>query len=145
MTDSTILNSSGNASSSGGILSALMSFLLKIGYFSTGLVGIVAALLYSKQESLLYFPEMQGLERSPARNPRGYRSPSEYHIPFESHMIRCEDGVNIHAWLFLQRNSKADRSPTILYFHGNAGNIGLRLPNAHQMFTNLKAYSHGRI
>lgn len=54
-------------------------------------------------------------------------------------MIKCTDGASIHAWLLLQPNSKATRRPTIIFFHGNAGNIGLRLPNAHQMYTRLNA------
>jgi pimeloyl-ACP methyl ester carboxylesterase len=54
-------------------------------------------------------------------------------------MIRCEDGVSIHSWLLLHPNSKVQKKPTIVFFHGNAGNIGLRLPNAHQMYTQLNA------
>jgi abhydrolase domain-containing protein 13 len=56
-------------------------------------------------------------------------------VPFEEHYIACPDGVSIHAWLLKYR----DDSPTILFFHGNAGNIGLRLPNALQMMRNLQA------
>lgn len=90
-------------------------------------------------ESLLYFPEIGGIPRRPASNPRRYRSPSEYNIPFETHIIKCQDGVSIHSWLLLHPNSKAQRQPTIIFFHGNAGNIGLRLPNAQQMYSRLNA------
>eukprot|EP00554_Chaetoceros_debilis_P004254 CAMPEP_0194082282 /NCGR_PEP_ID=MMETSP0149-20130528/7831_1 /TAXON_ID=122233 /ORGANISM="Chaetoceros debilis, Strain MM31A-1" /LENGTH=378 /DNA_ID=CAMNT_0038764397 /DNA_START=385 /DNA_END=1521 /DNA_ORIENTATION=- len=54
-------------------------------------------------------------------------------------MIKCEDGVSIHSWLLLHPQSLSERIPTILFFHGNAGNIGLRLPNAHQMFKQMNA------
>jgi len=67
---------------------------------------------------------------------RHYQSPSEYRIPYESHMIRCQDGVSIHSWLLLQINSK--ECPTIVFFHGNAGNIGMRLPNAKKMYKELQ-------
>lgn len=82
-----------------------------------------------------YFPEIGGLPRRPKDNPRNYRSPEEHGVPFEDHYIACSDGVAIHAWLLKYR----DDSPTILFFHGNAGNIGLRLPNALQMMRNLQA------
>ena len=89
---------------------------------------------------LQYFPEVSGLPRRPKNNPRGYRSPEERQLPFESHRIVCSDGVHIHAWL-LQAKSVADwtHAPTLLFFHGNAGNIGLRIPNALQMMQQLGA------
>jgi abhydrolase domain-containing protein 13 len=85
-----------------------------------------------------YFPEISGLPRRPENNPRGYRSPEERQLPYESHMITCSDGVHIHAWL-LHAPVVADwtQRPTILFFHGNAGNIGLRIPNAVQMLQQL--------
>jgi pimeloyl-ACP methyl ester carboxylesterase len=51
----------------------------------------------------------------------------------------CEDGVSIHSWLLLHPSSRNERVPTIMFFHGNAGNIGLRLPNAIQMYQYLRA------
>lgn len=116
-----------------------MRLMFRLGSFGTGLIALAAGLLYIKQESLLYFPEIGGIPRRPASNPRGYRSPSEYSIPFESHMIKCEDGVFVHSWLLLHPNSKLERKPTIIFFHGNAGNIGLRLPNAREMYSRLNA------
>ncbi len=62
-------------------------------------------------------------------------------IPFSSHMIKCSDNVSIHAWLLHQQRqpkSGPESVPTIIFFHGNAGNIGLRLPNAVQMYHSLK-------
>lgn len=118
---------------------SLVAVLMKMVYFGTAMTGLVAALLYTKQDSLLYFPEVGGLPKRPASNPHGYRSPSEYNIPFETHMIRCDDGISIHAWLLLHKNSKANQIPTIIFFHGNAGNIGARLPNAQKMFSQLQA------
>jgi len=54
-------------------------------------------------------------------------------------MIQTEDGISIHSWLLLHPNSLIEKIPTIIFFHGNAGNIGLRLPNAIEMFNLLKA------
>lgn len=135
MTSSSSLSSSSSSSLSATVF-RLASTAGKAGF---GLVAIVAGLLYVKQESLLYFPEIGGIPRRPSSNPRRYRSPAEYNIPFESHMIKCADGVMIHSWLLLHPNSKAENKPTIIFFHGNAGNIGLRLPNAQQMYSRLNA------
>ena len=82
-----------------------------------------------------------GVPRHPSQNPKRYRSPSEHNIPFETHMIKCEDGVTIHSWLLYHPSSTNSNKevPTIIFFHGNAGNIGLRLPNAIHMYLNLQA------
>ena len=48
-------------------------------------------------------------------------------------MIPCTDGVQIHSWLIRAPTERWTQAPTIIFFHGNAGNIGLRLPNAFQM------------
>lgn len=103
----------------------------------------IAAYIFTKQDSLLYFPTIGGVPRHPSQNPRKYRSPSEHNLPFETHMIVCEDGVKIHSWLLYHPTSSSSSNnediPTIMFFHGNAGNIGLRLPNAIQMYNYLKA------
>lgn len=111
--------------------------LFRVGTIVVGLASVVAGLLYVKQDNLLYFPAIANIPRRPSQNPRRYRSPAEHGIPFESHKIPCQDGVNIHSWLLLHPDSQRDRNPTLVFFHGNAGNIGLRLPNAIQMYRDL--------
>lgn len=118
--------------------STLVTYACRLGYFAGGVGIVVAAILYMKQDNLLYFPTIGGLPKSPRRNPRGYRSPSEYEdLPFESNMIPCQDGIKIHSWLLFGDDNK--KVPTIIFFHGNAGNIGLRLPNAIKMSKQLRA------
>lgn len=119
--------------------SSISKFLFRSGVTITGLSLVSIGLLYVKQEKLLYFPEIGGLPRRPSKNPRSYRSPEEHGIRrFENIMIPCPfDDVKTNAWLLLQEKSK--RAPTIIFFHGNAGNIGLRLPNAVRMFQDLSA------
>lgn len=124
------------------VFSVASSLLFKVSKVSVGLAVILGAVLYVKQESLLYFPEAGGIPRRPDQNPRGYRSPAERQIPFEEHMIPCADGVSIHSWLLLKTTdgrTVAPNTPTIIFFHGNAGNIGLRLPNTIQMLQYLDA------
>lgn len=125
------------ASSSPWIWSTLTAFAWRLTQLSVVVGSILVTLLYFKQESLLYFPEIGGISRRPDDNPAKYRSPSEHKIPFENVMIPCEDGVHIHAWLMLRTPATNNPLPTLVYFHGNAGNIGLRLPNAIQMMKYL--------
>ena len=108
----------------------------RLGTVVLGLVSILGGLLYVKQDNLLYFPEIGGIPRRPEQNPQGYRSPAERNLPFEECDIVCKDGVHIHAWLLVaqqvqqsQQSLSSKGVPTILFFHGNAGNIGLRIPN----------------
>lgn len=105
-----------------------------------GIGTLTLAGLYFKQDSLLYFPEIGNMPRDPARNPRGYRSPADYKLPYEDLRITCEDGVSIHAWLIfsLKNDSSSSSTPTIIFYHANAGNMGFRLPNAIQMLQRLE-------
>ncbi|GMH89618.1 hypothetical protein TrVE_jg9225 [Triparma verrucosa] len=117
-----------------GFRSALWSLITSGFYASAAIVSIAVAALYFKQDNLLYHPSIQNLPLSPKQNPANFRSPLEYGIPFEDVKIPCVDSVSIHAWLLLHPDSLTKRRPTIVFFHGNAGNIGFRLPNAHQMY-----------
>lgn len=105
-----------------------------------GIGTLVLAGLYFKQDSLLYFPEIGNMPRDPAQNPRGYRSPADYQLPYEDLRILCEDGVSLHAWLIFggKNSSSSSSTPTIIFFHANAGNLGFRLPNAVKMLQGLE-------
>ena len=55
-------------------------------------------------------------------------TPREMGLPFEDVALEVEAGVRVHGWFI-----KADREPsngTVLFSHGNAGNIALRLDRA---------------
>lgn len=110
------------------------------------------AILYTNQEKMLYMPNPPGFPRTPLENPPGYQSPASWgkngrmlnpaasgvheHIEFEEGFVITTDGVKIHTWLLLQPNS--EDVPTLLYFHGNAGNMGFLLKNAALMFAHAK-------
>lgn len=124
------------------IASTIMTITTRVVSLSVGVVAIVVGILYVKQDSLLYHPVVPGLPRSPRDNPKGYRSPEERLLPFETHEIETEDGIKLHSWLILANNPETPPSikpPTVLFFHGNAGNIGVRIPNAMQMKQQLDA------
>eukprot|EP00598_Pedospumella_elongata_P004843 CAMPEP_0184981278 /NCGR_PEP_ID=MMETSP1098-20130426/11070_1 /TAXON_ID=89044 /ORGANISM="Spumella elongata, Strain CCAP 955/1" /LENGTH=340 /DNA_ID=CAMNT_0027504827 /DNA_START=212 /DNA_END=1234 /DNA_ORIENTATION=+ len=100
---------------------------------------------------MLYMPNPPGFPRTPHENPTGYQSPATWgpngrmlnpstglqdHIEFEEQFVKTEDGFNLHTWLLLQPNS--ENTPTLIYFHGNAGNMGFLLKNAALMFAIAK-------
>ncbi|KAJ6649552.1 Protein ABHD13 [Pseudolycoriella hygida] len=59
-------------------------------------------------------------------------------LPYESVNIRSTDGVILHAFLIRHNGDKGRFVPTIVYLHGNAGNMGHRLQNASGMFHTLQ-------
>lgn len=125
------------------LLAILLTFHLYGGFILLGLIFVsVAGILYKFQDVLLYFPEQPSSSRIYVPLPTG--------IPHENVYIRTKDGVKLN--LILLRYTGGDvppagnqsaapplAPPTILYFHGNAGNIGHRVPNALLMLVNLKA------
>lgn len=50
-------------------------------------------------------------------------TPDRFNLPFEDIMLKTEDGVKINGWLIKHPEAKC----TLLFFHGNAGNISDRL------------------
>lgn len=110
-----------------------------------GVTMIACVGLFFFQNKLLYMPNPPGFPPKPEENPVGCRSPSEWNIqgnlansgekdtiPYENAMLVTSDGFKIHTWLLLHPNST--QVPTLIYFHGNAGNMGFRLQNAAKMF-----------
>ncbi|KAL7512232.1 hypothetical protein ACHAXN_009200 [Cyclotella atomus] len=140
MSDDTSAIDTTPSGSSSSLFNTFLSLCWKANIFFSSVAVLAIGLLYLKQDSLLYFPTIQGLPQRPSQNPKRYRSPSEYNVPYETHLIPCKDGVILHSWLLYHPSSASSPSvPTIVFFHGNAGNIGLRLPNAHQMHQYLNA------
>src|SRR3989338_2276744 len=71
--------------------------------------------LYVFQENYIYFPD------SPSREVDA--SPADVGIAFESLKIRTEDGEMLDGWFV---PAPAGRG-TLLYLHGNGGNMGPRV------------------
>ncbi|CAL8322448.1 unnamed protein product [Merluccius merluccius] len=128
------------------LLALILTFHLYGGFFLLALIlASVAGILYKFQDVLLYFPDQPSSSRLYVPMPTG--------IPHESVYIRTKDGVKLNLILLRytggdtlsganpggQASPASAAPPTILYFHGNAGNIGHRVPNALLMLVNLKA------
>lgn len=123
------------------LLALILTFHLYGGFFLLALIlASVAGILYKFQDVLLYFPDQPSSSRLYVPLPTG--------IPHENVYIRTKDGVKLNIILLrytggdapgaTAANQNLSSSPTILYFHGNAGNIGHRVPNALLMLVNLK-------
>lgn len=93
------------------VLSTLLSLLLA----AAGGYGALLLLLYATQSSLLFLPQVGGREL--------VASPADIGLAYESVRIDTEDGVALHGWFVPARAARG----TLLFFHGNAGNISHRL------------------
>jgi fermentation-respiration switch protein FrsA (DUF1100 family) len=93
---------------------------------STGIAAVLTTLLYFKQKALIYPANIPADSRN-----KVYR-PSEFGFyDFEELVIPTRDGQKLSAFYIRgPRNHTPASSTTILMFHGNAGNIGHRLPIA---------------
>lgn len=109
-----------------------------------GLLLTLVAVVYYNQDRLLYFPNPPNFPKTPEENPYGCMSPANWRkdgllqrnkgkdsagsatpsdssIPYEEAMVTTADGAKLHTWLMLQDNP--EMHPTLIYFHGNAGNM----------------------
>merc|ERR1712013_484129 len=64
-------------------------------------------------------------------------TPAIFNLPFDNLFINARDGTELHMFLVRQPGNAAQRAPTLLYFHGNAGNIGHRLQNVKGLYSAL--------
>ena len=90
---------------------------------SSGLAAVGSSLLYFRQNDIIY----------PAGLPAGARTqvptPDQFGIhDSKSLTLPTPDGQNLHAYLIKPPNAQLQKNITLLTFHGNAGNIGHRLP-----------------
>ncbi|KAI9924060.1 hypothetical protein ASPWEDRAFT_26338 [Aspergillus wentii DTO 134E9] len=92
---------------------------------SSGLAVVASGLLYFKQNELIY----------PRNIPVDARTkvpvPSQFGVSdFEELQIPTPDGESLHAYFLRPSNKRLAGDVTVLMFHGNAGNIGHRIPIA---------------
>ena len=80
----------------------------------------ILGLGYHSQDLLLYYPE------EPSQSRQYVESPTSYGLPFENVSIKTRDGAIINAYLVKQPSHLLSTAYTMLYLHGNAGNIGHR-------------------
>lgn len=101
---------------------------------SSPLVGLVAflafvytlilVLVYVFQSRMIYMPEFPSREL--------VTTPERLGMSYENVLFRTEDDIVLHGWFIPAENAKS----TLLFFHGNAGNISHRLESI-QIFHDL--------
>jgi fermentation-respiration switch protein FrsA (DUF1100 family) len=79
------------------------------------LLGISFYVFYSKIENFFIFFPQSHLEQKP----------EDLHLDHKELFFNTEDDERLHGWLF----PLSEKSPLILFLHGNAGNISHRLDN----------------
>ena len=92
------------------------------------IVIVAAAAMYFFAQTL-----RRGSMFFPLRYPEGFWDTSAFAVKPVEQWFMTSDGVRLNAWLFAAREPDA---PLLIYFHGNAGNLGERGPVA----SNLAAH-----
>lgn len=139
-----------NSISSSSTTSTFYYLIISTIKFASVISIILLCAIYKFQNKLLYIPNPPGFPPTPDSNPVGLRRPSEWDkkgnlassevegIKYQEHFVTTKDGEKIHLWLLLHQENYDDPAlkdvPTIIYFHGNAGNMGFRLGNIVRMF-----------
>ncbi|KAK7744819.1 bem46 protein, variant [Diatrype stigma] len=109
-------------------LSTVAAYLRVPALATTGVAAVLTSLLYFKQKALIYPSHMPPNSRTEV--PR----PSQFGIKdFEELVIPTEDGEKLSAFYIRAPRRGRYSKCTIIMFHGNAGNIGHRLPIARML------------
>lgn len=105
-----------------------------------GLVGggVIGCLWYF-QERLLFHPTVPIGFPTPDKNPAGLKHPGEQGMEYEDVRIKSSDGVTLHAWFIKQPFGQCKQAATLIFFQGNAGNMGFRLPNLYYLYRFVRA------
>ncbi len=74
-------------------------------------LALLNGCMYLQQPSMIFFPYAT-LDQTPA----------DWGLAYEEVFLDTEDGVRLHGWYIPRHGSKQ----TLLFFHGNAGNISHR-------------------
>ncbi|KAK9500974.1 hypothetical protein O3M35_002119 [Rhynocoris fuscipes] len=87
---------------------------------------------YVIQDRLLFHPDVNNSQ------PRMFvQTPASLSLPFENIFIKSLDKTLIHLYFIRQKEPVGSKAPTIVFFHGNAGNMGHRLQNAAGLYSSL--------
>lgn len=107
---------------------------------SSGVAALLSGLLYFKQKYVILAIPILRLANSGSEiiYPRAFPPDARTNVPrpsqfaitdYEELFIPTPDGESLSAF-FIRANKQHARNVTVLMFHGNAGNIGYRLPIA---------------
>ncbi|KAL2072891.1 hypothetical protein VTL71DRAFT_12234 [Oculimacula yallundae] len=125
---STQENSGGYLQQASGVAGSVYSYMRLPVLVSSGIAAALSSLLYFKQKALIYPSHIPNDARTEV--PR----PSQFGITdFEDLMIPTPDGEKLSAFYIRPPKTGVRKNVTVLMFHGNAGNIGHRVPIARML------------
>ncbi|XP_063228839.1 protein ABHD13 [Bacillus rossius redtenbacheri] len=96
------------------------------------LIFVTTGVLYYSEDFLLFHPDM------PAHSRVFVPVPSMFGLPYENLYVRSADGTRLHLYFIRQPGPVSARAPTVLFLHGNAGNMGHRLQNVLGLYQQLQ-------
>ncbi len=94
----------------------MSNIIWSITILAGGMYGALCLYLFLMQAKLLYYPNI------PSRELTG--NPADINLDYETVTLRTSDNVNLHGWFIPAAH---EMRGTLLFFHGNAGNISHRL------------------
>ncbi|KAK0731244.1 Alpha/Beta hydrolase protein [Lasiosphaeris hirsuta] len=97
---------------------------------SKGIAALLTSLLYFKQKALIYPSHVPADARTKIPRPIYYEFKD-----FEELIIPTNDGEKLSAFYIRGPRGGRNSNVTVLMFHGNAGNIGHRLPIARMLIS----------
>ena len=101
---------------------------------ASGITFVASGLLYYKQNDLIYPRYLP----SGSNTSEGVPLPTQFGISdYEDLRLPTPDGEILGAFFIRPSNGRLAQNVTILMFHGNAGNIGHRVPIAKVLKENL--------
>ena len=89
----------------------LKKYLVRIVISCLVIIGIVNVWMYQQQPFMVFYPYETLVE-----------SPKDWSMDYEDVSVNTSDGLQLHGWYI----PKPGASKTILFFHGNGGNISHR-------------------
>jgi fermentation-respiration switch protein FrsA (DUF1100 family) len=93
----------------------IMRMLWTVILVLSGVYTALALVLFFLQSRLVHLPNMPGRELM--------ATPQQIGLNYESISLMTDDGIKLHGWYIPAQKSQG----TLLFFHGNAGNISHRL------------------
>ncbi|KAJ8116148.1 hypothetical protein ONZ43_g4505 [Nemania bipapillata] len=114
------------------LLSTVAGYVRLPALATSGIAAVLTSLLYFKQKTLIYPSHIPANARTEV--PR----PSQFGLrDFEELVIPTNDGEKLSAFYIRGPRRSRFADCTVIMFHGNAGNIGHRLPIARMLINSI--------
>eukprot|EP01029_Cantina_marsupialis_P010915 TRINITY_DN24609_c0_g1_i1.p1 TRINITY_DN24609_c0_g1~~TRINITY_DN24609_c0_g1_i1.p1 ORF type:complete len:342 (+),score=95.65 TRINITY_DN24609_c0_g1_i1:120-1145(+) len=124
----------GNSLTKDIVILALLGLAMNYAPKTVGTLSLAfGAGMFLLHDKLLYARMVP--QEGNAENPSRFNSPAEYGLDHEDMFIETGSS-KVHGWCIKARYG-SDSAPTLVFMHGNAGNIGHRLPLFNMLIQSL--------